>query len=177
MRSVWRNPDCVRGTLQQNPLAPGSTPAAPGLWGGEGGLVFTQHQQVTWHRRVGGESALKARPGQQQPLRSGPGGEPGGAQSAAPGTGHLPPACCSEMRGGDRWLGWCSPSPRKDACLSRRSPGGGQWAACSPSSSLLPSLCVLCLFLPSLLKPHGFPGSFQAKVPKCSSPESQCAWP
>lgn len=159
--------------MSEGPCTRTPLPRVPHLLhqGSEGGpLVFTQHQQVTWHRRVGGESAFKVRPGQQQPLGSSPGGEPGGARSAGPGTGHLPPACCSETRGGDRWLGWCGPSPRKAACLSRRSPGGGQWAACS--LVFQPSPQPLCLVsLPSIAsEAPRLPRFFSSKSPKVLLP-------
>lgn len=167
---------CQRGPAP-DPLHPVPHLPHQGLKGGH--PVFTQRQLVTlWHRRVGrrgvGEGEGEgigpqgqARPGQQQPLRSGPGGEPGGARSAAPGTGHLPPACRSEMHGWGRWLGWCGPSPRKAACPPWRSPGGGQWVACSPSSPQ--PLCLVSLpSIPS--EAPWLPRFFSSESPKVLLP-------
>lgn len=177
---MWGNLGYVRGTLHQEPpcpQAPGSTPVHQGF--GERCLFFTQRQPVTlWHRRVG-RGDRPSRPGQASSRHSCPAL---GVSQEAPGVQRrgqatsLRPAALS--RAGGQVARLVHRSPRKAACPPRRSPGGGQWAACSPSSSLLPRLCVLCLFLPSLLKPHGFPGSFQALLSPSAPPlKANVLWP
>lgn len=170
---------CQRDPAPGTPLpsGPGFHTCAPGLWGAVPFLHTTSAGDPLAQEGRPGGSALKARPGQQQALASGPGGQPGGARSAAPGTGHLPPACRSEPRGGAGGSAG-APVPQEGRVpspeISRRGTVGGMLPIFQPSP---PPLCLVSL-PSSLLKPHGFPGSFQALLSPSAPPlKANVLWP
>lgn len=168
---------CQRDPAPGTPLpsGPGFHTCAPGLWGAVPFLHTTSAGDPLAQEGRPGGSALKARPGQQQALASGPGGQPGGARSAAPGTGHLPPACRSEPRGGAGGSAG-APVPQEGRVpspeISRRGTVGGMLPIFQPSP---PPLCLVSLpSIPS--EAPRLPRFFSStSIPKCSSLESQRA--